>query len=67
MILGQMGCDPPSASIENYTGGRMGISAVPGSGKTHTLSYLAADLILSGDLDLNQEVLDRYPVELGGG
>ncbi len=43
--------------VTGYTGGRMGISAVPGSGKTHTLSYLAADLILSGNLDLNQEVL----------
>jgi DNA helicase II / ATP-dependent DNA helicase PcrA len=43
--------------IEDYKGGRMGISAVPGSGKTHTLSYLAADIILSGNLDLNQEVL----------
>lgn len=45
------------AILEAYTGGRMGISAVPGSGKTFTLSLLAADLILSGDLDINQEVL----------
>lgn len=43
--------------VTGYPGGRMGISAVPGSGKTHTLSYLAADIILSGNLDLNQEVL----------
>ncbi len=43
--------------IRDYPGGKMGISAVPGSGKTHTLSYLAADIILSGDLDLNQELL----------
>ncbi len=43
--------------VEDYPGGRMGISAVPGSGKTHTLSFLAADLILGGNLDLNQEVL----------
>ncbi len=35
----------------------MGVSAVPGSGKTWTLSLLAADIILSGDLDTNQEVL----------
>ena len=35
----------------------MGISAVPGSGKTWTLSLLAADIILSGDLEYDQEVL----------
>jgi DNA helicase-2/ATP-dependent DNA helicase PcrA len=45
------------AILTDYNGGRMGISAVPGSGKTYTLSMLAADIILSGDLDLNQEVL----------
>src|SRR5512146_3557311 len=45
------------AILEEYNGGRMGISAVPGSGKTFTLSMLAADIILSGDLDLTQEVL----------
>ncbi|MBE0698186.1 MAG: UvrD-helicase domain-containing protein, partial [Anaerolineaceae bacterium] len=45
------------AVIADYQGGKMGISAVPGSGKTHTLSYLAADIILSGNLDLSQEVL----------
>ncbi len=43
--------------IQKYRGGKMGISAVPGSGKTHTLSHLAADLILNGRLDLNQEIL----------
>lgn len=49
--------------ITSYQGGKMAISAVPGSGKTHTLSYLAADIILSGSRasrglrDLNQEVL----------
>lgn len=45
------------AILQAYSGGRMGISAVPGSGKTYTLSMLAADIILSGDLDVNQEVL----------
>ena len=35
----------------------MGISAVPGSGKTHTLSALAAQLIRSGALADEQEVL----------
>ena len=45
------------AILADYTGGRMGISAVPGSGKTFTLSMLASDIVLSGDLDLDQEVL----------
>jgi DNA helicase-2/ATP-dependent DNA helicase PcrA len=40
-----------------YTTGRMGVSAVPGSGKTHILSYLAADLVTRGLLSDNQEVL----------
>ncbi len=40
-----------------YTSGKMGISAVPGSGKTHTLSALAAQLIRSGALAEEQEVL----------
>ena len=35
----------------------MGISAVPGSGKTWTLSLLAADLLLRGVLDQDQEIL----------
>ena len=43
--------------VLSYTGGTMGISAVPGSGKTFTLSALAADLIEKlvkscGDQDL---------------
>lgn len=40
-----------------YTGGRLGISAVPGSGKTHTLSQLAANLIADGCVSGDQEVL----------
>ena len=48
---------PAQAEILAYTHGRMGISAVPGSGKTHTLSRLAADLIIAGRLDDNQEIL----------
>ena len=45
-----------------YTGGTMGISAVPGSGKTFTLSALAADLVEklisnAGDREPDQEVL----------
>ena len=34
-----------AAIIDGYHGGKMGISAVPGSGKTFTLSHLAANLI----------------------
>ncbi len=40
-----------------YRGGTLGISAVPGSGKTHTLSALAAQIISSGQLEPDQEVL----------
>jgi DNA helicase-2/ATP-dependent DNA helicase PcrA len=35
----------------------MGVSAVPGSGKTYTLSLLAAQLVASGVLEDDQEVL----------
>ena len=35
----------------------MGVSAVPGSGKTWTLSMLAAKLVLEADLQDDQEVL----------
>lgn len=45
------------AEIIQYTSGRMGITAVPGSGKTHTLSYLAARLIASDILQEDQEIL----------
>lgn len=48
---------PHQAEVLAYTGGKMGISAVPGSGKTHTLSALAAQLIRSGGLVEDQEVL----------
>ena len=43
--------------VLNYTHGRMGVSAVPGSGKTTTLSCLAAQLVASGALEDDQEVL----------
>jgi DNA helicase-2/ATP-dependent DNA helicase PcrA len=48
---------PSQSKVLAYTGGKMGISAVPGSGKTHTLSALAAQLIRSGRLGPEQEVL----------
>ncbi len=48
---------PAQSQILAYTGGKLGISAVPGSGKTFTLSALAAQLIRSGRLADEQEVL----------
>ena len=40
-----------------YEGGKMGVSAVPGSGKTWTLSLLAADIIARGEIFDDQEIL----------
>ena len=40
-----------------YNGGRLGIAAVPGAGKTQILSALAAQIIASGALGDDQEVL----------
>jgi len=48
---------PAQSQILAYTGGKLGISAVPGSGKTFTLSALAAQLIRSGRVGDEQEVL----------
>jgi DNA helicase-2/ATP-dependent DNA helicase PcrA len=48
---------PSQKEILSYRGGKMGISAVPGSGKTWTLSRLAADIIVRGDIEPEQEVL----------
>jgi len=48
---------PKQREILAYHGGRMGISAVPGSGKTQILSLLAAQIIASGILEDDQEVL----------
>ena len=48
---------PNQKKVLEYTSGRMGVSAVPGSGKTATLSYLAANLIANNHLDNHQEVL----------
>ncbi|MBN1260999.1 MAG: ATP-dependent helicase, partial [Anaerolineae bacterium] len=48
---------PKQQAVLAYTGGRMGVSAVPGSGKTWTLSMLAAQLIAGGVLEDDQEVL----------
>ena len=48
---------PGQQSILRYKSGRMGISAVPGSGKTWTLSFLAANLIKEGAINPEQEIL----------
>lgn len=48
---------PGQQAILRYQSGKMGISAVPGSGKTWTLSYLAADLIQRGIIGPDQEIL----------
>lgn len=48
---------PAQRKILQYSQGKMGISAVPGSGKTWTLSRLAAAIIERGELDDEQEVL----------
>ena len=45
------------AEVLKYTSGWMGVSAVPGSGKTHTLSALAAQLIMNAELKDDQEIL----------
>ena len=66
---------PSQQSILRYTGGTLGISAVPGSGKTHVLSALAAQIIGSGVLGVDQEVLivtlvnsavDNFSQRIGG-
>ena len=48
---------PSQRAVLDYPGGRMGVSAVPGSGKTVTLSALAAKLIASDRIKDDQEVL----------
>ena len=48
---------PMQQQVLEYTHGKMGVSAVPGSGKTQTLSYLAAQLIMEGRIQDDQEVL----------
>lgn len=46
---------PAQAEILKYKNGRLAISAVPGSGKTFTLSLLAAQLIAQGQIDPNAD------------
>ncbi|MFN3490585.1 MAG: UvrD-helicase domain-containing protein [Anaerolineales bacterium] len=48
---------PSQQNILQYNGGRLGIAAVPGAGKTHILSALAAQIIRDNKLQDGQEVL----------
>ncbi|QQS45683.1 MAG: ATP-dependent helicase [Acidobacteriota bacterium] len=48
---------PSQAVILEYESGKMGVSAVPGSGKTWTLSFLAAKLVRETLLEMNQQIL----------
>ena len=48
---------PEQQRILEYRGGKMAVSAVPGSGKTHTLALLAVELLRSRDLSPDAEIL----------
>ena len=48
---------PAQARVLAWRGGKLGVSAVPGSGKTATLAVLAARLVQRIDLAAGQEVL----------
>jgi DNA helicase-2/ATP-dependent DNA helicase PcrA len=48
---------PQQKKVIGYEGGTMGVAAVPGSGKTWTLTRLAARLVAEAGLEAQQEVL----------
>ncbi len=48
---------PQQERVLAYRGGRMAVSAVPGSGKTLTLALLAARMIVEGRLSEESDVL----------
>lgn len=48
---------PNQQAVLSYRSGYMGVAAVPGAGKTRTLSALAATLLTEAPLDPGQEVL----------
>ena len=48
---------PKQQAVLDYEGGWMGVAAVPGAGKTRTLSALAAKLLTEVPLEPGQEVL----------
>ncbi len=51
------GLRPSQEKILRFRGGKMGIAAVPGAGKTYVLSALAAHLIAEKLLEPHQEIL----------
>ena len=66
---------PKQEEVLEYQGGTMGISAVPGSGKTFTLSLLAARLLAERMIEEEQEILivtlvnsavDNFRQRIGG-
>ena len=66
---------PKQEEVLSYQIGTMGISAVPGSGKTFTLSLLATRLLADGMLEDDQEILivtlinsavDNFRQRIGG-
>ncbi|PWH18799.1 MAG: ATP-dependent helicase [Anaerolineae bacterium] len=48
---------PAQLEVTAYRSGKMGVLAVPGSGKTLTLAYLAAELLTHTTLQRGQEIL----------
>lgn len=48
---------PKQGEVLAYRQGYLGVAAVPGSGKTATLSFLAATLLAETDLEERQEIL----------
>jgi hypothetical protein len=50
---------PPQDQILRYRGGRLGIAAVPGAGETQILSAPAAQIIASGSLGDDREMISR--------
>ena len=55
--MGEFVPRPKQQEVLLYSGGYMGVAAVPGSGKTWTLSVLASNLIADGFLEPDQEIL----------
>lgn len=55
--MGEFVPRPKQQEVLSYSGGYMGVAAVPGSGKTWTLSVLASNLIADGYLEPDQEIL----------
>lgn len=48
---------PEQQNIADYSGGRLAVSAVPGSGKTHTLAALVVSLLQRGRVPVDSDIL----------